>query len=123
MTIKSTAIARKWSLCGTQERCFLRCQNDATTRKNGLYWVRFEPLSRGPTGQASQGPCGGGLEYLHRSPASRKRRQEGNLVPGAITGPPYSWGYKYGNLAFQVGGLSDETVKYGREFCGTLAQE
>jgi hypothetical protein len=35
-------------------------------------------------------PCGGGLEYLHRSvvPARRKRRQKGNAV-------------------------SDETVKYG----------
>jgi hypothetical protein len=30
---------------------------------------------------------------------------------------------KYGNLALQVGGVSDETVKYGREFCGTSAQE
>jgi hypothetical protein len=27
---------------------------------------------------------------------------------------------KYGDLALQVGGVSDETVKYGREFCGTL---
>jgi hypothetical protein len=26
---------------------------------------------------------------------------------------------KYGDLALQVGGVSDETVKYGREFCGT----
>jgi hypothetical protein len=34
-------------------------------------------------------PCGGGLEYLHRSPASRKRRCERNPVPGGITGPPY----------------------------------
>jgi hypothetical protein len=37
-------------------------------------------------------PCGGGLEYLHRSPASRKRRQKGNPVPGIITGPPCSRG-------------------------------
>jgi hypothetical protein len=37
-------------------------------------------------------PCGGGLEYLHRSPTSRKRRQKGNPVPGGITGPPCSWG-------------------------------
>jgi hypothetical protein len=26
---------------------------------------------------------------------------------------------KYEDLALQVGGVSDETVKYGREFCGT----
>jgi hypothetical protein len=31
--------------------------------------------------------------------------------------------YKYGDLALQVGGVSDETVKYGREFCGTSVQE
>jgi hypothetical protein len=37
-------------------------------------------------------PCGGGLEYLHRSPASRKRRRKGNPVPGGITGSPCSWG-------------------------------
>jgi hypothetical protein len=28
----------------------------------------------------SRSPCGGGLEYLHRSPENRKRRQKGNLV-------------------------------------------
>jgi hypothetical protein len=38
-------------------------------------------------------------------------------VPGGITGPPCSWGYKYRDLALQVGGVSDETVKYGlRDF-------
>jgi hypothetical protein len=26
---------------------------------------------------------------------------------------------KYGDLALQVRGVSNETVKYGREFCGT----
>jgi hypothetical protein len=31
--------------------------------------------------------------------------------------------HKYGNLALQVGGVSDETVKYGRDFCGTSTQE
>jgi hypothetical protein len=33
----------------------------------------------------------GGLQHLHHSPASRKRRCKGNLVPGGITGPPCSW--------------------------------
>jgi hypothetical protein len=28
---------------------------------------------------------------------------------------------KYEDLALQVGGVSDETVKYGREFYGTSA--
>jgi hypothetical protein len=56
-------------------------------------------------------------------PASRKRQQKGIPVPGGITGSPCSWGYKYGNLALQVGGVSDETVKYGREFCWISTQE
>jgi hypothetical protein len=33
-------------------------------------------------------PRGGGLEYLHHSPASRRRRRKGNPVPGGITGQP-----------------------------------
>jgi hypothetical protein len=35
-------------------------------------------------------PCGGGFSTA--VPASRKRRQKGNPVPGGITGPPCSWG-------------------------------
>jgi hypothetical protein len=47
----------------------------------------------------SQGliPCGGGVEYLHRSPASRRRRQKGNL--------------------------ESETVKYDRESHRTRTRE
>jgi hypothetical protein len=59
-----------------------------------------------------QTPCGGGLEYIHCSPASRKRRQKGTQchpVPG---------GCKYGDLALQVGGVSNETVKYGLSSAG-----
>jgi hypothetical protein len=37
-------------------------------------------------------PCGGGIEYLHRSPASRKRQRKANPVPRAISRPPCSWG-------------------------------
>jgi hypothetical protein len=44
-------------------------------------------------------PCAGGLLYLHYSPASSKRRQKRNPV------------------------VSNETVKYGHEFCRTLARE
>jgi hypothetical protein len=33
--------------------------------------------------------------------------------PGLILGHPVPGRYKYGNLALQVGGVSDETVKYG----------
>jgi hypothetical protein len=39
--------------------------------------------------------------------------------PGVYLGNPVPGGYKYGDLALQVGGVSNETVKYGREFCGT----
>jgi hypothetical protein len=31
-------------------------------------------------------------------------------------GLPVPGGYKYGDLALQVGGVSDETVKYGHGF-------
>jgi hypothetical protein len=34
----------------------------------------------------------GGFEYLHRSLVSRRRRRKGNPVPGAVPGPPSSWG-------------------------------
>jgi hypothetical protein len=36
-------------------------------------------------------PCGGGVKYLHRSPASHRRRRKLNPVPGSITGPLCSW--------------------------------
>jgi hypothetical protein len=39
-----------------------------------------------------------------------------NPVPESIAGPPVPGGYKYGNLALQVRGVSDETVKYGYGF-------
>jgi hypothetical protein len=32
-------------------------------------------------------------------------------------------GYKYGDLALQVEGVSIETAKYGVKFCGTWARE
>jgi hypothetical protein len=45
-------------------------------------------------------------------------------MPGGITGlgHPLPGGYKYGDLALQVGGVSDETVKYiyGDGSCGTV---
>jgi hypothetical protein len=38
-------------------------------------------------------------------------------------GHPIPGGYKYGDLTLQVKGVSNETVEYGREFCGTSTQE
>jgi hypothetical protein len=32
---------------------------------------------------------------------------------------PVPGGYKYGDLALQVAGISNEKIKYCREFCGT----
>jgi hypothetical protein len=65
-------------------------------------------------------PCGGGLEYFHCSPASRKRRQKGTQRPGVYVGHPDPGGYKYGDLALQVGGVSRiGTIKYGLESSGT----
>jgi hypothetical protein len=44
--------------------------------------------------------------------------------PRVITGPAHSWGNEWGeDLALQVGGVSNETVKYGREFSGASSQE
>jgi hypothetical protein len=60
------------------------------------------------------------MEYLHRSPVSLKRRRKGNQVPGVYLGNPVFWGYKYGDLAHQVGGVSKiGTIKYGLESRGT----
>jgi hypothetical protein len=37
-------------------------------------------------------PCGDGFEYLHRNPASRRRRRKRNPVPAVITGSQCYWG-------------------------------
>jgi hypothetical protein len=68
-------------------------------------------------------PCGGGIEYLHRSPVSHKRWQKGNPVPGVYLGHPVPGGYKYGDLALQVGGVSRiGIILYGLESYGTQAR-
>jgi hypothetical protein len=53
-------------------------------------------------------------------PASRKRRRKGNPVPGVYLGHPVPGGYKYGDLALQVGEVSRiGTMKYVLEPCWT----
>jgi hypothetical protein len=37
-------------------------------------------------------PCAGGLVYLLRSAASRRRRRKRYPVPGGVNGPPCHWG-------------------------------
>jgi hypothetical protein len=71
---------------------------------------------------------GKGLQYLHRSPASSKGRVirddvKGTQCPRVYLGHPVPGGYKYGNLPIQVGGVSDETGKYGYGFCATRTIE
>jgi hypothetical protein len=68
-------------------------------------------------------PCGGVVEYFHRSPASRRRRRKWNPVPGGITGPPCSWGCKYGDIALQVGESRIWDSKIWSESDGTLTWE
>jgi hypothetical protein len=42
--------------------------------------------------------------------------KKGTQCPGVQLEHPVPGGYKYGNLTLQARGISDETVKYGREF-------
>jgi hypothetical protein len=72
-------------------------------------------------------PCGGGFEYLHRSPVSRRRRRKGNRVPVG-----YNWATLFmGDIntrtwpsRFAGGGvLESEALKYGHESCGTRIRE
>jgi hypothetical protein len=53
------------------------------------YWMNMKPKNF-PPGKLEENvfpiidsscPSGGGLDYLHRGPASHKRRQKGNPVP------------------------------------------
>jgi hypothetical protein len=54
--------------------------NNGVTFGNAIFCaVRAEVIYRGPsviTGY-TEDPCGGGVEYLHRDPASRRRRRKG----------------------------------------------
>jgi hypothetical protein len=50
-----------------------------------------------------QAHIGGGLEYLHRSPASHRSRQKENPLPGGVTGALCHWSHKYRDLVIQFG--------------------
>jgi hypothetical protein len=50
---------------------------------------------------------------------ARDDRREPTARGYRITGPPVPGVHKYGDLALQVGGVSDDTVKYGYGFCAT----
>jgi hypothetical protein len=52
---------------------FLRSPIRISIPENRLSWLTF-----------SVHPCGGGVEYLHRDPASRKKRRNETKKGGAI---------------------------------------
>jgi hypothetical protein len=52
-------------------------------------------------------PCGGGVDYLHRNPANRRRRRKVNPVPGSITGPSCSRGILIRGPGPPGGGVSN----------------
>jgi hypothetical protein len=43
--------------------------------------------------------------------------------PGVYLGHPVPGGYKYVDLALQVWEVSNETAKYGSEFCGKAQKQ
>jgi hypothetical protein len=49
------------------------------TMKDTVFPIRFVPrcYKQNSLKQRVESPCGGGIEYLHRDPASRRRRQKG----------------------------------------------
>jgi hypothetical protein len=54
----------------------------ATRHRNVFHLVHPGVTYARLIGQQVSAPCGGGLEYLHRSPASSKRRRKGTQCPG-----------------------------------------
>jgi hypothetical protein len=71
-------------------------------------------LTLGQTGRLTVGrkmtltltACGGRLQYLHLSPASRNRRQKENTVFGGITGQPAPGRKNTGIRPCKLGGFS-----------------
>jgi hypothetical protein len=60
---------------------------------------------------------GGGVEYLHRRPASHRRRRKGNPVPGGISG--ILGDINTGTWPSRLGSLESEKVKCDHESRGT----
>jgi hypothetical protein len=92
-----------------------------TNHQQTFPWIRIRCIRREQNWfQNRDNPCGGVAEYLHRSPASLRRRRKGNPVPGGITGPPCSWGmYVWGPGPPGWRSLESQTVKCGHESRGT----
>jgi hypothetical protein len=80
----ATALQRAWSLCAVTK--------ETQSRPSVVFSEQWPYVKRCLELTDRLCRCGGGLEYLDRSPASRKRRRKGNPVLGGITGPSCSWG-------------------------------
>jgi hypothetical protein len=96
---RETGVTRQQILSKQQ----LNCNKRGTIGNDVFYAVRAKGLYNEDTSRVScwrkkRDPCGGGVEYLDRNPASRRRRRRGNPVIGGTTGPPCSWGIKIRGL-------------------------
>jgi hypothetical protein len=60
-------------------RNLLKLGNELSLEKSELCFLLTD-IENAIVALHSLTPCGGGLEYLHRSPASHKRRRRGNTV-------------------------------------------
>jgi hypothetical protein len=76
------------------------CLNDLNKKSNTLSQssrrdLNIQPTEYKPTvltpHQSLQNPCGGGVEYLYRDPASRKRRRNGTKKVRAIAQVVSRW--------------------------------
>jgi hypothetical protein len=65
------------------------CIRTGREGERGIWDINREERGRVNNKLSSRG---GRLQYLHRSPESRRRRRKGNPVAGGITGPPCSGG-------------------------------
>jgi hypothetical protein len=59
--------------------------------KTNWWAVNRQLQSNSEPDSVIKSPRGGGIEYLHRSPANRRRRRNGDPVLEGINGPPCSW--------------------------------
>jgi hypothetical protein len=95
--VKQTASGRSvrcrnvWSLTVTLRRIKMQIDWRLKIQYTHIYCFLCIQQRRLARAKTQDSPYGGGLQYLHRSPASRRRRRNGNPVPGGITGPPCFW--------------------------------
>jgi hypothetical protein len=101
---EETVVARErlckhlFTATNSRDRSNWDTRNNRGTVGSGVFYAELDvqrsPASEDLSRWASRlsSPREGGFEYLHRSPASRRRRRKGSTAPGGITGPSCSWG-------------------------------